>query len=115
MNQREYLVISFDNIDYVTDAIYHYDTHGIFDEMVGNGDVFIEDNEVGFVVDKLHIVALILSKISYMLEDYELSKIIHDIAIVTLTKHCEAITQERIDSSSMMATIKSKPINNTLH
>lgn len=115
MKTTEYLVINFDNIEYITDIISDHDTQGVFEDMISNGDIFIEGDDVGFAVEKLHIAALMFCEMGYISTDYHAGKVLQDIATVVLSKHCELLTKERMADAYIGATIKSKAVNSTLH
>jgi hypothetical protein len=52
---------------------------------------------------------------AYQSKDYRDGKTLQDLATVILSKHCEIITRERMADAYIGATIKSKPVNGTLH
>ena len=115
MTQQEYLVINFDNIEFITDVLSDHDTQGVFEDMITNGYAFIEGDDIGFAAEKLHIAALMLCEMGYISTDYRAGKVLQDLGTVVLSKHCEILTKERMADAYIGATIKSKPVNSTLH
>jgi hypothetical protein len=115
LQTTEYLVVNFDNIEYIIDTLNMHDTQSLFEEMVANGEIFIEGDDIGFIADKLHIVALMICEMAYQSKDYRMGKTLQDLATVILSKHCEIITRERMADAYIGATIKSKAVNGTLH
>lgn len=115
MQTTEYLVVNFDNIEYIIDTLNMHDTQSLFEEMIANGEIFIEGDDIGFIADKLHVVALMICEMAYQSEDYRMGKTLQDLATVILSKHCEIITRERMADAYIGTTIKSKAVNSTLH